>query len=360
MSRWSTTRLAGLVAALALGCLQVVAPVAAAPGCTGADGQASIDQGRYDAAVREFGCLILADPTSVEGHRGRIEALVLLGRYADAVSDGVHFNAIVVPAHPNAQKSIVASYSDRLAGAPTDIPALTGATFARWWFFDYPAAVQLASRLLDLRPDSVAGTLFRGSSRLLHHRQTVSGVADLERAIQLDSGNPSVHYIVADAYTYGLSDPRRAFDEATFALDRGLDTARVHAILAAALNAFGQTDAAAEHIARHFELVTTDLEASAPLAAGGTRLLDLVPGRTYDVPLPAVAGSSITIATNSRDYWDSIAVLLAPDGTPVIGSDDDAGYFAAFTWVAGQTATYHLRVSFFESAATGALKVARD
>jgi hypothetical protein len=88
--------------------------------------------------------------------------------------------------------------------------------------------------------------------------------------------------------------------------------------------------------------------------------MDLVPGRTYEIPVAATAGETISIATSSRDFWDSIAVLLAPDRSPVVGSDDDNAYFAAFDWVAPATGTYRLRVTSFESVNTGELVVTRD
>jgi hypothetical protein len=67
----------------------------------------------------------------------------------------------------------------------------------------------------------------------------------------------------------------------------------------------------------------------------------------------------ISIVTSSRDYWDTIAVLLAPDGTPAIGSDDARSYFAAFEWPATQSAIYRLRVTFFESVNSGVIRVTR-
>ena len=133
------------------------------------------------------------------------------------------------------------------------------------------------------------------------------GIADLERALELAPDSADVHYIVADAYTYGSPDPERAFAEASIALERGLDTPRVHAILAFAQLAFGNDAAAATHIERHLELVTTELLTTAPLAAGASVSLDLVPGRVYDVPLPATAGETISVATSSRDFVDTIA-----------------------------------------------------
>ena len=335
----------------------------AARACVSAKGQLLIYQGRYEAAIHEFTCLIEAQPTEVEGYRGRIEAELLLGRYSDAVRDYAHVTAYVLPVHPDAQKLIMAGYADRLAVARSDIPALTGASFAQWWFFDYASARHLLSQLLDLRPDDVYGNLFRGSSRLLSGATGATrtkGVADLERAIALAADSRDVRFIVADAYTYGLPDPDRAFAEASLALDWGLDTPRIHAILASAYLAFGDLAAAGNHIQRHIELVTTEMMTAPPIASSSSLSLDLVPGRTYEIPVEARAGQMISITTSSRDFYDTILVLLAPDGTPVLGSDDANSYFAAFDWVAEETGTYEIWVTSFESVNTGELVVDRE
>ncbi len=198
----------------------------AAESCTAEQGQRFIDEGRYKNAIHEFTCLIEAQPTEVEGYRGRIEAQLLLGLYADAYRDYARVTAFVLPVHPDAESIIYAGYNDRLAIAPESIPALTGASFARWNFFDYASAIHLLNRLLKVQPDNPYGNLFRGSSLLLHHSNKGNGVADLEYAIALAPESPDVRYIVADAYTYGLPDPERAFAEASLALDWGLDTPR--------------------------------------------------------------------------------------------------------------------------------------
>ena len=90
-------------------------------------------------------------------------------------------------------------------------------------------------------------------------------MVDLDQAIALAPESPDVRYIVADAYTYGLPDPNRAFAEATFALEHGLNTPRVHAILGSAYSAFGDVASAATHIATHIQLVTTELVTTSPL-----------------------------------------------------------------------------------------------
>src|SRR5262245_46330015 len=88
--------LAGIALSVAVLAQAPVAPVAAAaPACTTAQGQAFIDAGRYDKAIQAFSCVIAAQPTEVEGYRGRIEALVLLGRYSDAVLDEQRVTAFV-------------------------------------------------------------------------------------------------------------------------------------------------------------------------------------------------------------------------------------------------------------------------
>src|SRR5215475_11193385 len=111
--------------------------------CTPAQGQLLIEQGQYEDAILVFTCLIDAQPTEVEGYRGRIEAEVLLGRYSDAVRTYQRVTAFVLPVHPDARDTILAGYAARLAVAPDDLRALTGASFARWWFFDYAAAIHL-------------------------------------------------------------------------------------------------------------------------------------------------------------------------------------------------------------------------
>ena len=335
-------------------------PAKAAERCTAEQGQLFIDEGRYEHAIREFTCVINAQPTDVEGYRGRIEAELLLGRYSDAVRDYQRVIAFVLPVHPDAKNTILAGYAARLAIAPENIPALTGASAARWWFFDYASAIHVLNQLLVVRPNDPYGNLFRGSSRLLSGATKAKGIADLERAIALDSQNPHVRFIVADAYTYGLPDPERAFDEATLALNWGLDTPRIHAILATSYQAFGDQLAAAAHIKTHIDLVTTELRQAAPMAAGTSQALDLVPGRTYEISVSANAGETISITTSSRDFYDTIMVLLAPDGTPVVGSDDANFYFAAFEYVAPIAGTYRLQVTSFESVNTGELVVTRE
>jgi hypothetical protein len=255
---------------------------------------------------------------------------------------------------------IIAAYAARRTASPGSITALTGLSFAYWWDFNYPAAMHVADVLLALLPNDVFGTLFRGSSRLLHGMQRAEGVIDLDHAIALAPSSPDVHYIVADAYTYGYEpDAQRAFDEATIALNGGLNTPRVRAIRASSYVAFDNLAAAGVEIAIHLDLVTTQLVTTAPLSVGSSMSLGVVPGRTYDIPIVVAPGEKISIATSSKDFWDTILVLLAPNGTPILGSDDYKGYFAGIDWVAPTGGTYRLRTTSFEAVSTGAMLVSR-
>jgi tetratricopeptide (TPR) repeat protein len=344
---------------LTLGLTSAVANAAPADACTAEQGQAFIDSGNYDKAIKEFTCVIDADPTGVDGYRGRIEAELLSRQFSNSVRDYARVTALVLPVHPDAQSLILEDYNDRLAATPNNIAALTGLSFADWWFFDYPAAIHVLNQLLAIAPNDVYGNLFRGSTRLLSNAGAAQGAADLERAIALAPSSPDVHFIVADAYTYGKPDRQRAFNEASLALAGGLNTPRVHAILAASYQAFGNVVAAATEIKIHLDLVTTDLVATDPLPANGSMALDLVPGRTYEIPLPVTAGRAVSVVTGSHDFLDTILVLLAPDGSPVLGSDDSKSYFAAFKWVPPSSGVYRIQVTSFESVSTGVLTVTR-
>ena len=335
-------------------------PAIAAP-CTVQSGQALIESGKYEKAINEFTCVINAAPTAVEGYRGRIEAKVLLARYSDAVRDYQKVTAYVLPVHPDTTETIYAGYEARLAASPKDLRALTGRAFAHWWYFDYHAAIAMLNNLVVMRPNDLFPNLFRGSSRMLSGATKAKGIADIEKAITIAPANPHVRFIVADAFTYGVPDPQRAFDEASRALESGLDTPRVHAILGNSYNKFGNKDAAAaSEINMCIDLSIDDLLPAAPLAAGTTVDLNFVPDMAYDVPITVAAGETISISTDGIDYWDSIAVLLAPDGTPVLGSDDDNRYFAEFTYVAPAAGTYHMKVTFFEAVATGTMHITRN
>jgi tetratricopeptide (TPR) repeat protein len=328
--------------------------------CTAGQGQQFIDAGQYQPAIQVFTCVIGLDPTAIEGYRGRIEAELLAGRFSDAVRDYSRVTAYVEPVHPDAMQVIFAGYEARLAAAPGAIPALAGLSFAHWWDFHYPGAIQVVDRLLELQPNDLYGNLFRGSSRVLKGTRRAEGVVDLETAIALAPSSPDVRFVVADAYTYGKEpDAQRAFDEATAALAGGLDTPRIRAILAASYFAFGDLAAAAQQIKLHLDQVTTELVATSPLAAGSSASLAVVPGRTYEVPIVAAAGESVELVTSSKDFWDTILVLLAPDGTPIVASDDYQLYFAGLKWVAPAAGTYRLRVASFEAVNTGTLLLAR-
>jgi Flp pilus assembly protein TadD len=333
-------------------------PATAVPKCTAEQGQALIDAGNYEQAIHEFSCVVDAYPTEVEGYRGRMEAEALLGRYSDALAENARITAYVKPVHPDAESTILAGYADRLASDPQSITALTGVTFAHWAFYDYTHAIQSANRLLEVAPNNLTGTLFRGSSLALKH--ITRGIADLDRALALAPANPHVRFVLADAYTYGLPDGQRAFAEASLALDWGLDTPRVRAILATWHNAWGEFYEAALDVQASIDQVTTELVTAPVLGPGEHLALGLVPGRTYDIPVPAVAGQTIKIATSSKDFWDSIALLVSPSGQPVVGSDDDNKYFAAFDYVAQETGTYRVLVTSFEAINTGVLDVSRD
>jgi tetratricopeptide (TPR) repeat protein len=332
---------------------------AATPNCTAQQGQTYIDSGQYNKAIQEFTCLIDAQPTEPEGYRGRTEAELLLGQFSNAVRDYVRVYAYVLPAHPDAEKLILATYDAQLAANPNDTRALTGASFTRWWFFDYRQAIHLLKQLLAIAPDDLYGNLFMGSNRMLSGVQADDGAADLERAISMAPASPDVHYIVADAYTYGQFNPNRAFNEASIALNWGLDTPRIHGILADCYLAFGNLPAAGMQLLIHLSQVTTQLVQTAPLAAGTSLSLPLVPGRTYEIPVVVSAGQTLAVTTSSKDFWDTILVLLAPDGSPITGSDDVTKYFAALNWVATASGTYKVRVSSFESVNTGELVVTR-
>jgi hypothetical protein len=50
-----------------------------------------------------------------------------------------------------------------------------GSSFARWCFFDYPAAIHLLNDPLPVSPNNGCGNPFRGASRLLKGTSRAEG-----------------------------------------------------------------------------------------------------------------------------------------------------------------------------------------
>jgi tetratricopeptide (TPR) repeat protein len=318
--------------------------------------------GQQEDAIRAFSCVTEREPTSIHGYRGRAEANLLLGRFADAFSDYARITAYVFPADPDAFQGMLYAYESRLLRNPHDVAALMAESFARWTAFDYEGAQPLFDRFAEIDPDNVYGKVFGASNRLFLGLDVDQALADLDAAIALAPHSADVRYIVADAYTYAHPDPDRAFEEASLALQWGLDTPRVHAILASSHLAWLDLPRAAHHLQRHIELVTTNpIVADEPLVAASSQTIELAPGITFELAVPVTAGEMLSIRTHGPqlEIYDSIAVLLAPDGTPVTGNDDFDDFLAGFDWVAPATGTYTLRVTSFEGVGTGELTIER-
>lgn len=325
------------------------------------DGQAFIDQGQYNLAVDCFTEFIAENPTSPEGYRGRIEALLMQRRYSDAMLDVSRFNALVIPADPDAAGWILEHYETRIAADPNDTVALTGGSFAYWWNFDYATALLHLETLDNIASDDPYAVLFQGSARLLSGVEQAEGEQDFAYALLLDTFNPHARFIVADGYTYGLPKPNRAFIEAALARLGGLDTPRVNAIFAACFEAWGNMPVSSYYLRRHFDQVTSNLVVQAPLGNNKTRDVQFTPGMTVEIPVTIQAGKIFRVETSSPsgEVYDTVAVLLTTSGIPLTGSDDTDEYFAAFQWTAPVTATYKLRVTTFEAVSTGLVRIRR-
>ena len=352
------TLCAGAVACtMLLGC--DVGPVLPSPpeedtGLLG-EGQLKIDEGDYEGAIDSFTQAMEADPSQIDAYRGRAEAKLLLGQYASAYND-LFALAIGTVQPENVDDMIAAvheSYAVRLEADPENVPALTGAAFAGWSFWGYSDALEPLDKLLEMDPDNVYANLFRGSNRLFAGVDVEDGVADMERALELSPDSPDVRFVLADAYTYA---------EAQLALSWGLDTPRIHAILASSLAEAGEQDSAAYHLDQHITQVTREYVSTEPLEKGSSMTLDLLPWQTFRIPVEVAEDQRILLGTGSTSpqVWDSILVLLGPDGTPVIGNDDFDGFFAGLDWVATESGTYTVRITSFEAINKGPLTVTRE
>jgi hypothetical protein len=325
-----------------------------------ADGQALLASGDYAGARAAFTCAAEADPAAIDAYRGRIEAALLSGDYADAVGDDTAILIHVLPETPDAFDTLIADYQSELASDPENITLLSGLSFAQWWVSDYAAAVETLDHLLALEPDNRYANAFRGSARYFNEAYE-DGDADFAHALELEPDNPHLYFVLADAYTYGAGDTESALEAALKANELGLDTPRLNMILATAYLAAGDEAKATEYFAQHIESATTEMVETDPLAVGETVTLEIVPGRSYTLPLDVAAGETLTIITDSPDgAVDSMLVLVAPDGSLVTANDDTVELNAGLERQIAEEGTYRLLLTSFEGAGTGQVIVTRE
>jgi hypothetical protein len=143
-----------------------------------------------------------------------------------------------------------------------------------------PVAIYVLDDLLALNKD-VYANLFGGSSCLLKAIAYAEGIADLGRAIAIARQSSDVRFGVADACTSGSRLTRGGRSQKLHLRWGGLKTPRVHPILPA-------------------------------LSVVGALTLPLVPRRSYEIPIPATAGQTLSILTSGRDVHDTILCCSGP------------------------------------------------
>ena len=304
-------------------------------------------------------CLDPAGALDVSAYKGRIEAALMAGRFANALGEMTEIQRVVLPTIPDAFDQILTAYQAQLAANPDDLIALIGNGFAQWWVSDYAGAEATFTALLDQMQDSVYATLFRGSSRLFNG-DSEAGEADVARALELAPDNADVHFIAADAYLYALGDLDRAFEQASLARDLGLVTPRVNAILATGYMAQGDEAQATQFFAEHLAAATSEYVELEPLAAGQSVTLDFVPGRAFRIPVTAEAGEMLSLITSSDDGVDTMAVLLTSTGELVTSNDDNVDLNAGIVRAVDAADTYLLVIGTFEGAGTGVVQLVRE
>ena len=259
-------------------------PVAQAPAapatCSAEQGQALIDAGQYEKAIRAFTCVIDAQPTGRRGlsrpDRGRAAPRPLLGRRARLPSASrPSWSRCIRTPWPRSSRATRLGWRPRRR------------TSARSRARASPSGGSSSTR----RRSSLLDQLLRSAGRPVRERCSAARAASSRGATRAGDRGPRTGDRARPPEPRRPLHRRRRVHVRTsrpgarvrggvLALDWGLDTPRVHAILAVSYDAFGDQAAAASAIQRSIALVTTDLVTASPLASGASSTLDLVPGRS--------------------------------------------------------------------------------
>ncbi|MDX1994655.1 MAG: tetratricopeptide repeat protein [bacterium] len=288
--------------------------------------------GEYTLAVGDFDRLLELNPDFPEGHYRRGLAYLSLGDYADAVND---FDQAI---------ALLPEYGDAYAARGDAHHALGNFEDA---LDDYGEFVRLGGELdpvqqerievMEMALTATAQPAPTGTRRPSSTpRATATHVATATRAATATQVAASSARITPTADSEAAQtaldrgsalladgDCAAAMEEFTEAVR--LDPNQLYAWISRAYcrSILGEDQPAAEDALRFVELQEQEVIEGDALETDEIVTLEMVYGRVYRLPLELREGETITLsAVPEPDGVDTLIVLLAPDGTPLIHNDD--------------------------------------
>lgn len=289
-------------------------------------GNSALESGDYEMAIMEFTCVIEADDTNLEAHLGRGSAYVLAG---DLLHANYDYGLVSMQSNPQVFRDAITRYSSSIEANPDDITAYILRVYTNYtspWGGPLDEVYADGERIIELDPNNAFGYLFRGFANwYLGNRQAAE--EDYIRALELAPNNPAFYAHIATDYRRGFPD--RALENVNRAIELAPEEQGVYYLLRATIrNQTGHDVLAGEDLVRFMELIQTEvivqnMELNVPTT------LPMTAGQVYRISFQVEAGQSVSIsAPIVNDSSFPVMVLLADDGTPLIGlkSDPSWGY----------------------------------
>jgi tetratricopeptide (TPR) repeat protein len=339
-------------------------------------GQQSFDAGDYQKAVQDYSLFILLNPTFGEAYHLRGLAYAGLNdldlaladlnealdfpQSSDQLTGQIYSDRALIYLQQNDAESALKDLEASITAAP-DLPNAYSQR-ARLYLLtgQYQDAVKDYDKLIELAPDYSPGYAGRAlaNTRLGNADEAVS---DYDHFIELEPNNAGAYSERAilklgqAKYDAALVDMNAAIklqpDDPSFYLQRG--------IVDLALNE--QPAAAADYLAWIRKQETRSVDGD-PLQPGESQVLVMQQGLSYELPFEANAGQKVTLTASARENskTDPLIVLLDPNSTPILVSDDSGSgsYDSAIKdFVIPANGTYTLVVSHAGGSPDGAVRV---
>lgn len=214
------------------------------------------DAGNYTAALGAYDCALEADPenASILFERGLTSLLLPSFDYGALVDVST-----AVDADPTLFDAALADSATQVEDNADDVPTLIRRGYLLWRNIEDEAALEVFETILDIEPDNVFATLFRGSSNQ-YLGNTEDAAADFERVTnELAPDNLSVVQFIAETYS-GTDDYERTLQYYDLALALDPRNAGYYVARAWAYNSLGDSSGAEADYLKALSLRPTDAD----------------------------------------------------------------------------------------------------
>ncbi|MBL8152674.1 MAG: hypothetical protein JNM70_00705 [Anaerolineae bacterium] len=316
----------------------------------------------FTAALAAYQCAIQIKPDEFIAYQSGVEAALRAGDFM-AMAE---INFLMLHRFGGkAFENVLTHYDQVLKANPDDAWANVYSAYYLMQAGMFRQALTNVDHAIALGLDNASVRIIRWGVNYWMQKPD-DAAADYEKAAAFDPKNPGIVFNMAMSSFFGqeLTNANSYLDETA---QLGATSPLVTLFMGDVDAAAGDAALAAQHYLDYMALVAPTVVPAGTLVLNERLTVPVHPGETYHFSVDLKVGEVWKVNTSvgfKAPWMDPVLVLLAPDGTPLIGNNDDlpgepAGN-AALTYTPEVTGTYTLVMTTYAGIGEGTVKLVAE